>query len=730
MRRLQGVLVFVLSAAAAAAPSGPVNLDFRQGSPGQLPPGWSAPVAQAGYPAELSTNCRRPGGRCAVLRARSGSPAAPFGNLMQSFDAASWRGRQVSFRAWVRVEQQGQARAQLWLRVDREGGQMGFFDNMAYRPVMSSEWAQCEIAGRIDDDAARINVGMMITGKGAAYLDGAVFEAAGAVAAPASRPPKALTARGLRNLTAFARLYGWVRYFHPSEAAAAADWDRLAISGVEAVEAAATDARLVSLLSAWLRPVAPLARVYLTSGKPPPARVGTGAKMVSWRHFGLGGTHPQNIYKSERVTAAVPAAGLPAPWVGQLCPGVEAAVPVALYASGASRKSPPPPAIRHNGRSARLADVIIAWNVFEHFYPYFDDVETDWPRSLEEALQGAAACPGERAFRSTLRRLLAAAHDGHADVQADGAPAPIPVAWEWIEDRLVVTAASEAIAHQVEPGDTVLAIGGIPAEKAVAAVSAETSAATPWSKRRRAVEELRVPPPGEALTLDIEPYRQPGRRRQVTLRGGYATLLNEPRPDRVAELKPGVWYADLTRLQDEDWPEAVKRLAAASAVVFDLRGYTMVKPDWIGHLAEQSVTSPQWHVPVVTLPGRTGMRFEQMPGWQLRPASPRFPAKRAVLADARAISYAESCLAIVEHYRLAEIVGEPTAGTNGNVNPITLPGGWRFGFTGMKVLKHDGTRHHGVGVQPTVPVSRTRAGVAAGKDEVLEKALEFLTAKR
>ncbi len=43
----------------------------------------------------------------------------------------------------------------------------------------------------------------------------------------------------------------------------------------------------------------------------------------------------------------------------------------------------------------------------------------------------------------------------------------------------------------------------------------------------------------------------------------------------------------------------------------------------------------------------------------------------------------------------------------------------------MKVLKHDGLQHHGLGILPTVPVSRTRAGIAAGRDEVLERALEL-----
>jgi C-terminal processing protease CtpA/Prc len=80
----------------------------------------------------------------------------------------------------------------------------------------------------------------------------------------------------------------------------------------------------------------------------------------------------------------------------------------------------------------------------------------------------------------------------------------------------------------------------------------------------------------------------------------------------------------------------------------------------------------------------------------------------------------------VAGHRLGESVGAATAGTNGEVNPFVLPGGFRIAWTGMKVVKHDGSPHHVVGVRATVPVERTLAGVRAGRDEVLEKALERL----
>jgi C-terminal processing protease CtpA/Prc len=107
--------------------------------------------------------------------------------------------------------------------------------------------------------------------------------------------------------------------------------------------------------------------------------------------------------------------------------------------------------------------------------------------------------------------------------------------------------------------------------------------------------------------------------------------------------------------------------------------------------------------------------------------APRFHARVAFLIDGQAISYSETWLGIAEAFHLGEFVGEPTAGTNGNVNPFRLPGGYGGVFTGMKVLKQDGSLFHGVGIRPTIPVSPTLAGIRAGVDEQLQRALEVVS---
>jgi C-terminal processing protease CtpA/Prc len=83
-------------------------------------------------------------------------------------------------------------------------------------------------------------------------------------------------------------------------------------------------------------------------------------------------------------------------------------------------------------------------------------------------------------------------------------------------------------------------------------------------------------------------------------------------------------------------------------------------------------------------------------------------------------------MGIVEYYKLADMVGTTTAGCNGNANYIDLPGGFQVMWTGMKVLKHDGSQHHLIGIKPTYPVEKTIEAVKEGRDEYLEKAIEVI----
>ncbi|MGH9837641.1 MAG: S41 family peptidase, partial [Blastocatellia bacterium] len=478
----------------------------------------------------------------------------------------------------------------------------------------------------------------------------------------------------------------------------------------------------------------------------PPTNVQS-LKVVMWRHNGFGTGSKMSIYRSERVQESILDGKTPAnfpnpnePFQSDLGGGVTCSVPIALYAD-AEGTLPHTPTVKKDSaliqstrvrrsaddRATRLAAVSLAWNVFQHFYPYFDVVKTDWPAELKQALQSAATDADERAFTLTLRRLVAALRDGHGNVGAPNAEMFAPgVVWDWIEERLVITEVKNSTSG-LAPGDVVLTINGQPSARLLEETERSISGATPQWIRSRALREIAMGAKDTSLTLEIEPWASPGKRTQVAVkRDAQAWAIEEKRPARVAEIEAGVFYLDFDRISDQDFKEALPKLEQAKGIIFDLRGYprNLNAMQLFPHLTEKPMTSAQWHVPVVTRPDRQNMQFMRGGEWQIAPRAPYLKARKAFITGGGAISYAESCMGIVEHYKLAEIVGGPTAGTNGNVNPFTVPGGYTIVWTGMKVLKQDGSQHHGVGIRPTIPVARTRAGVAAGRDELLERALQ------
>lgn len=744
-----GICILLAATVAGCAGTALVNPGLeREGASGGLPAGWVFRSPQeAGYRARIDRDDARRGSASVLLESTGGSPGS-FGNLMQVVDAIPYRGKRVRYRAAVRAEVAGgSGSAQLWLRVDREGGRTGFFDNMADRPIAEPQWRTYTIVGDVAADAVTLNLGVFLRGEGRVGFDDAALEIVGPAGAGVV-PPRPLSGQGLENLLAFTRLLGYVRYFHPTDEAAETDWDALAIAGVELVESARGPVDLAARLRRLFGPVTAGLRVLPDPGRTGGrrARAEDPAAFVAWYHEGVG-LDRRSIYSSRRITVDAGDArlGTLLPHPGQplrmpLGAGVSCILPLVLPAGSSGGADPgsgglvpetKPAGFTPTGddRSTRLAAVILAWNTLQHFYPYFDVVGTDWNRSLRVAFVTAAADPDGASFLVTLRRLVADLHDGHGFVAHPGETRThrAPVLWEWIENRLVVTRTSPG-ETRLEPGDVVLRVDGIPAGGALETERSLISGATRQWRTFRAARELGRGSPGDSLDLVVR--RGAGDAFEITLGceppPSGDDRLREDRPEPIQEIRPGIVYVDLERITDEEFQDALPDLARAGGLVFDLRGYPSVSTGVLAHLIAGPVSSPRWLVPVVTRPNRVGMTFRTS-GWSVEPEAPRLEARAVFLADGRAVSYAETYLGIVEHHGIAEIVGGATAGTNGNVNTLRLPGGYVVSWTGMKVLKQDGSRHHGVGIHPTVPVSRTIAGVRDGRDEVLERALELLS---
>jgi C-terminal processing protease CtpA/Prc len=707
-----------------------VNPSFDLGNVGEVPTGWLLPevAVSDGYRAERT--------RDGTVLLRSEGPTESFATLSQTLDVAPYRGKRIRLSGRVRSRTgAGQAGGQLWLRIDRNAGTLGFFDNMEDRPVLTRAWTDVSIVGGVAADARGIVFGLLLSGEGAMEADDLRIDVLGPVE-EGNTPPAPVSEGGVDNLVALARLGGVVELFHPSPGARAVEWARLLAAAVAPVEGVGDAEALAHALRAVVALVAPSVEVWAGGPEMAPVRTPPRGPLLLVEHHGLGptwtGMDPERsvYYSPLRIRAAARVPDGDEVVVVPLGAGVMARVPLALEAAarpkvdgerGAAGGGPEGWAPSDADRGSRVAAVMRTWSVLRHFYPY--DVGVDWDIVLREAISAAAE---QADLQPVLERLVAAIHDGHGYVSGPARDFyTLPIALVSLAEGVVV-ARTWGEPGPLRPGDVLRTIDGLPVSVTLENLRAHTSFATEGWARFETMSALAARSTGAPVVLSVQHID--GTAEDVSIAPVPARRAAEPpipRPAQGTELAPGVRYLDLTTVTEDELAAMLHTLVAAEAVVIDMRGYPgAAAVPLLQHLATRRFESARWMVPHGVRPFAEPMEWDTRGRWQLAPRKPRITGRVAFLVDGGVISYAESIMGIVEAERLGTIVGAPTAGTNGNINTFSPLRGYGVTFTGMRVLKHDGSPHHGVGIVPTVPAVPTRAGLAAGVDEVLAAGVE------
>lgn len=612
--------------------------------------------------------------------------ANTFGNIVNRIDATPYRGKEIKMKAAVKVTK---SIGQLWLRVDRKKEKRGFFDNMDDRPIKSDQWSYYEIIATVAKDAEQVFFGCFLRGGGQLWADD---------------------------------FHIYVRESKNSD-----QWTPVTIKNPGFEE----DKEGYPPKEWSARSAGPGYIFQVTSGT-----ASNGSKCVS--------------IKSQTITITGPLPDFqPQPEIGEyiakeLGPGLSCIMPIALYGTEAytypqsaqkdldqlqtAVKKEVPGQFSGDDQYVRLADIAITWNIFQHFFPYFDVVKTDWKASMTEALKDAYRDKTKLDFLKTLKKFTAGLNDGHVGVSliGDSSFAYIaPIQWDWMENKLVITGIYDGTLTGIQIGDVVSVLDGVTAREAYKNQTRCVSAGTEGWKRYRTLTDLLSGPKDSKMILKID---RNGESHQITLTRSLTRMAHRQASQKdllqYKEIEEGIHYLNLDKIPMAEINKLMPELEKAKAIICDLRGYPNGNHGLINHLLKEKEDSKWMFVPRIIYPDYERVTYNEF-GWQMQPVEPALTAKVVFITDGRAISYAESYIGYIEGFKLATIVGQPTAGTNGNVNPFTLPGGYRVTWTGMRVLKHDGSPHHGVGIIPHVLVERTIKGVKAGRDEFLEKAIEI-----
>jgi C-terminal processing protease CtpA/Prc len=406
-------------------------------------------------------------------------------------------------------------------------------------------------------------------------------------------------------------------------------------------------------------------------------------------------------------------------------PAAAPALPGALWRPDRAYADTPYP-----DRAHRQLAAIRQWNVIRLFYPYLDLLDGAWDGSLARFLPRFENARNAREYTEAVLAMEALVKDGHTVVSGDatkeifGGGVPPPFEPLEVEGKpVVLSVGTEASAAGLTPGDVIETVDGEPIAERIARIDPFVTASTPNALALRRVVTALLGPDSSTVTLRVNGGSGS---KDVTLRRTVAALAAmhvEPEPYRI--LPGNVGYVLLPRLQPDEVAPMFDALQNTRAIVFDLRGYPngtiwTIAPRLNTRHARVGAIFER---PLVSSGGPARYKFEQ----EIAPYDgPLYRGRTVTLIDERAQSHAEHTALFLEAANGTTFVGSPTSGANGDVTRFTLPGGITVMFTGHDVRHADGRRLQRVGIQPDVVVRPTIAGLRAGRDEVLERALALI----
>ena len=373
------------------------------------------------------------------------------------------------------------------------------------------------------------------------------------------------------------------------------------------------------------------------------------------------------------------------------------------------------------------------WTAIQYFYPYKNLIGEDWNAVLPGAIARMEAAGDSTAFALAVAEMVQHIHDSHgfvssAALQAYRGAVPTPLFVRMIEGRPLVTAVRDT-ALDIAVGDEIVAVDGEPAALRLARYERTFAASTPWALARDATRSFLNGADGTDATLTLRDVHGRVREARVKRQGANRQRMARQREGPVMRLLPGgIGYADLDRLTVPQVDSMFERFKDAPAIIFDMRGYPngtawSIAPRLALH---QGTAAASFRRNVLTSPDTS--EHTTLEVMQTLPATtkPRYAGRTVMLIDERTQSQAEHTGLFLEVANGTVFIGSPSAGANGDVTSVALPGRMGAGFSGHDVRHADGRQLQRVGLQPRVLVRPTVAGIRANRDEVLDAALRYL----
>ena len=527
-----------------------------------------------------------------------------------------------------------------------------------------------------------------------------------------------LSSSQTENLVILGKVWGFTKYHHPAITNGNVDWDAELLRVIPALLVANSRASATTAISKWLAELGPPPACSPCATIPESLAIRPDVDWIKDERT-LGRTLSAQlvtIYKNRSVSDVQRYVTL-APGVGN-----------PNFANEKAYAETPLP-----DSALRLLGLYRFWNIIAYWYPYRDLIKENWDDVLREFVPKVLAATDSTSYRLVMMSLIARVNDGHANLWSALALRPpagsyyVPVKTRFVERKVVVSGYLDSIrgpATGLRVGDVILAVDGARVDSLINAWAPYYGASNQPARLREIAAALTRGGPGEVrLTIERDGSVKNVRAARDSLGGpALMTMLSHDRGGATFQLlSADVGYLKLSAVSGQEVNDYLKAAAGTKLLVIDIRNYprAFVVFSLGNHLISQPTPFARFTNGQPSNPGA----FAWTRPVDLRPASPAYNGKVVILVDETSQSQAEYTAMAFRVAPGALVVGSTTAGADGNVSPIPLPGGLRGMITGIGVFYPDGRPTQRVGIIPDLVVRPTIKGIREGRDEVLEAAV-------
>jgi C-terminal processing protease CtpA/Prc len=713
----------------------PLNLDFEQSEKG-YPTKWED-FGSKDYKIYIdSTN------------AKSGKFSAVIENLEYdlNFKALSinlpnnYNGKFIRLSGYIKTENVTDGYAGLWMRIDPQVG----FDNMGNRGVTgTTNWAAYEITLPLDPKKTdKIVVGGLLVGKGKMWLDNLHVSIDGkdlndaniGIYKKETRPAEKDTAfasgsnivfpdlnnKTINDLELLGRVWGFLKYHHPEISKGNYNWDYELFRILPGYLIVRDNQERDNMLITWIKKYGQVP--VCKNCKPTPNDAAVKPELSWMDNSNLSNelkTKLKEIYDNRNQGENYY---------------------IALHEDAGNpnfTNENPYSKMPYPDDGFRLLSLYRYWNMIEYFYPNKHLTDKKWSTVLKEYIPKFLDAKNKLEYELAAVQVIGELHDSHANLWggADKISALrgtnfAPFRAEFIENKLVVTDYYNpefSADAKLKIGDIITHING----KAIASIIDSVKTYYPASNNASMLRDISADLlRSKENTMNLGYISESQHKEQnialyakgkLNMYDWYKVNKNE----KCFKLLEGnIGYVTLANIKESDIPEIKESFKNTKGLIIDIRNYpsTFVPFALGSYFVSRATAFVKFTNGDPANPGA----FTYTEPLEITGDGDHYKGKLIVLVNEKSQSQAEYTALAFRAAENSKIVGSTTAGADGNVSAILLPGGLRTMISGIGVYYPDGKETQRIGIVPDIKVTPTIEGIKKGKDELLEKAIEII----